>query len=103
MNDADKNLQRLLRAAAAAQTGKEEPVDMPFGFDTRVVALWREGKFPRNGVGGLLRRVALLSAAVLVVSTFAVLRELKQNNEAGDLATNEFALADSAIQSEFLK
>ena len=103
MNDADKNLERLLRAAAERPAGKDEPIETPFGFDTRVVALWREGNLPRNGLSGLLRRVALLSAAVLVVSSFAVVRELQQNKEVGDSTTNEFAIADSAIQSEFLK
>jgi hypothetical protein len=101
MNNADKDLKRLLQAAA--QAGQEEPGEMPFGFDTRVVALWRAGDFGRNGVGGLLRRVALLSAAVLVVSTVAAVRELQQSNEIGDATTNEFAIADSVIQNEFQK
>lgn len=103
MNDANKNLERLLRAAAKMPAAQEAPVEMPFGFDTRVVALWRDGSFPRNGVGGLIRRVALLSAAVLVVSTAAVVREVKRSSEIGDSATNEFAIADSVIQNEFLK
>ena len=101
MNDADKNLERLLKAAGRVES--EEDTTVPFGFDTRVVALWREGHFPRNGVNALLGRVALLSALVLVASTFAVVRELQQNKEVGDSVTNEFAIADSAIQSEFLK
>jgi hypothetical protein len=101
MNKADKNLERLLRAAA--QIREEAPAELPFGFDTRVVALWRAGSFPRNGVSGLLRRVALLSAAVLVVATVAAVRELQQGNEIGDATTNEFAIADSVIQSEFSK
>jgi hypothetical protein len=101
MNEADKNLERLLRTAA--QVREEAPAELPFGFDTRVVALWRAGSVPRNGVSGLLRRVALLSTAVLVVATVAVVRELQQSNEIGDDATNEFAIADSVIQSEFSK
>jgi hypothetical protein len=101
MKNADKELERLLRAAAQARD--EEPAEVPFGFDTRVVALWREGSVPRNGVSGLLGRMALLSAAVLVVSTVAAVRELQQSNEVGDATTNEFAIADSVIQNEFLK
>jgi hypothetical protein len=101
MKNADKDLERLLHAAARAR--EEEPTEVPFGFDTRVVALWREGSVPRSGVGGLLGRVALLSAAVLVVSTVAVVREFQQSNEVRDATTNEFAIADSVIQNEFLK
>ena len=32
-------IDRLLRSAA--KMGEEHPAAMPFGFDTRVVALWR--------------------------------------------------------------
>ena len=35
----DHEIDRLLRSAA--QAPEEVPVAMPFGFDTRVVALWR--------------------------------------------------------------
>lgn len=101
MTDPGKDLERLLRAAA--QVPGEEPAAAPFGFDTRIVALWREGKFPRNGLSGLLRRVAMVSAAVLVVSTVAVLRELQHSDEIGDTTTNEYVIADAAIQNEFLK
>jgi len=34
----DEKIDRLLRSAAEAR--EEEPAGMPFGFDTRVVALW---------------------------------------------------------------
>jgi hypothetical protein len=94
-------IDRLLRSAAL--TGEEDPAAMPFGFDTRVVAFWR-ATFPTgNGVMQLLRRVAALSAAVIVVSTIAVIRETNQSREIRESLTNEFAIADSAIQDEFLK
>jgi len=51
----------------------------------------------------LVRRVAVLSAAVIVISTIAVLREANQSREIGESFANEFAIADSAIQDEFLK
>jgi len=77
---------------------------MPFGFDTRVVALWRAISIKANGLTPLLRRVALLSAAVIVISTVAAVREARQSRErVGEPFTNEFAIADSAIQDEFLK
>ena len=93
MNDAD--LQRLLRSAAQAKD--EAPIEMPFGFDTRVVALSR-----RNGNGGLvklLRRVALAAAAVIVLASAGAYFE-SRNSEGNDAFGNEFAIADSAIQDE---
>lgn len=92
-------IDRLLRSAA--QTDEKVPVEMPFGFDTRVVALWRAGAPMTNGVMQLLRRVAVLSMAVIVISTVAAVREANQNREIRESLTNEFAIADSAIQDEF--
>ena len=97
----DEKIDWLLRAAA--QVCEEEQLAMPFGFDTRVVALWRAAAQRPNGVTSLVRRVALLSAAVIVISTIAVVREASQSREIGESFTNEFAIADSAIQDEFLK
>jgi hypothetical protein len=95
----DQEIDRLLRSAA--QASGEAPGEMPFGFDTRVVALWRESRAKPNGVASLLRRVALLSAAVIAISTLAAVRELRQNQERYNDFTNEFAIADTAIQDEF--
>jgi hypothetical protein len=99
----DERIDRLLRSAAQAR--EEVVTAMPFGFDTRVVALWSRsrGTLRPNGVTSLVRRVALLSAAVIVISTIAVVREASQSREIGESFTNEFAIADSAIQDEFLK
>jgi hypothetical protein len=95
----DHEIDRLLRSAA--QAPEEVPVAMPFGFDTRVVALWRASAQRPNGLTPLLRRIALLSAAVIVVSTIAAVREAGQSRKIGESITNEFAIADSAIQDEF--
>jgi len=98
----DQKIDRLLRSAA--QASEEVPVPMPFGFDTQVVALWNAAAPKANGLTRLLRRVALLSAAVIVISTLAAVREARQSREQfGDSFTNGFAIADSAIQDEFLK
>ena len=94
-----ENIDRLLQAAAKARD--EEESVMPFGFDTRVVALWRAAATKPNGMGSLVRRVALLSAAVIAISTIAVVREASRNREIGEPFTNEFAIADSAIQDAF--
>jgi hypothetical protein len=102
MNKGDQKIDRLLRSAA--ETPEDLPTAMPFGFDTRVVALWRASSIKANGLTPLLRRVALLSAAVIVISTVAAVREARQSRErVGEPFTNEFAIADSAIQDEFLK
>ena len=95
----NEQIDRLLRSAA--QADEEVPAEMPFGFDTRVVALWRAGTPKANGVMQLLRRVAVLSMAVIVISTIAAIREANQSREIRESFTNEFAIADSAIQDEF--
>src|SRR5262245_23719511 len=94
-------IDRLLRSAA--QTDEESPASMPFGFDTRVVVLWLAGTPGANGVSKLLRRVAVLSIAVIVISTIAAVREANQSREIRESFANEFAIADSAIQDEFLR
>lgn len=103
MNDnaspARTDLQRLFRSAARAK--EEAPIEMPFGFDTRVVALAR-----RNGnvgvVAKLLRRVALAAATVIVFASAGAYVE-SRNSEAPDAFGNEFAIADSAIQDEMVQ
>jgi hypothetical protein len=90
---------RLLRSAA--QAVDEAPAEMPFGFDTRVVAVWRGLAANPNGIASLLRRVALLSVVVIAISTLAAVREIKQSREQDNDYTNEFAIADTAIQDEF--
>ena len=93
----DVDLDRLLRSASHLKD--DAPVEMPFGFDTRVIALSRKnGKGP--AVAGLLRRVALVAAAVIVFASAGAYLEFNQNNEAIAVSGNEYAIADSAIQDE---
>jgi hypothetical protein len=47
------------------------------------------------------RDAALLSAAVIAISTLVAFRELQQSREQSNDFTNEFAIADTAIQDEF--
>lgn len=95
----DHKIDRLLRSAA--QVRGEASAAMPFGFDTRVVALWRATTPKANGVTSLLRRVALVSAVVIIISTLAAVREARQSRQQYSELTNEFAIADRAIQDEF--
>ena len=92
-----RTLERLLRAAAKVKD--DAPAEMPFGFDTRVIALSR-----RNGngaiFGALLRRVALVAAAVIVFATAGAYFEFSGNGDAIDASGNEYVIADSAIQDE---
>lgn len=74
---------------------------MPFGFDTRVIALWRAALPTTNGVMSLVRRVAVIAMAVIVISTIAAVREANQSREIGESFANELAIADTAIQDEF--
>ena len=99
MKDVDLRIDRLLRSAGQAR--EEASAAMPFGFDMRVVVLWRASAKKSNGVTPLLRRIALVSAAVIVVSTIAAAREAGQSRKLGESFANEYAIADSAIQDEF--
>jgi len=99
MNDVDGKIARLLRSAAL--TSKEVSQQAPFGFDTRVVAIWRTHEGAPNGIARLLRRVALLACAVIVLSAAGAYREITQTRELDDSFSNKFAIADAAIQDEF--
>ena len=93
MNDVD----RLLRSAARVKD--DAPAEMPFGFDTRVIALSRKDG---NGAtfGRLLRRITLLATAVIVFASAGAYLEFAQSGDATETLGNEFAIADSAIQDE---
>ena len=96
----DVGLDRLLRAAAEAKDNP--PIQTPFGFDTRVVALWRaSGNGATRGLARLIRRVALAAGAVIVLASAGAYFEINQNGQNSDVSANEFAIADSAIQDEF--
>ena len=83
-------LDRLLRASSAAAPEKE----MPFGFDTRVLALARSQ--PANGAIALLaRRAAMLALAVIAVASIGAYQAAVSNN---DLPA-EYRIADTAIQN----
>jgi hypothetical protein len=99
MNDVD--VDRLLRAAAL--TGDAPAPAMPFGFDTRVIALWRANADAASlGLARLLRRVALVAGGIMVIATAATYVEATQSRESSEPFANEFAIADSAIANEVL-
>jgi len=96
----DSALHRLLRSAARGND--PEPISAPFGFDTRVVALARAtSTVGGNGIARLVRRVALIASAVILVSSAASFRELLATQDITEPGANDYAIADSAIQQEF--
>lgn len=100
MNKPD--LDRLLRSAANAP---EEPApEAPFGFETRVLASWRSRHEGFNDVADLtrfLRRTGVIAFAVLVLASAAAYRQFTENAAFSAPQTNEYAIADSEIQTEF--
>jgi hypothetical protein len=100
----DPHLDRLFRAASAANQVERE---MPFGFDTRVVA--RARSQPRNGAREtlrllrLVRRVAYAAVAVTAFAGVAAYWQMSDNDELGQPLANAYAIADSAIDQEFFR
>jgi hypothetical protein len=101
MNKRDRDLVRLLRSAADVP---ETSPETPFGFDTRVVALWRAANGEANGAGELTRFVRRVGAVALVVLALAgagAYQQLADYEVRSTPQTNEYAIADNAIQTEF--
>jgi hypothetical protein len=96
------DLDRLLRSAA--DVSEPAASEVPYGFETRVVALWRSSK---NGgidlteLSRLLRRAGVIASAVLILAGVAAYRQYRDETKFAALATNEYVIADSAIQTEF--
>lgn len=96
------DLDRLFRAAAAAQN--DQPDEMPFGFDSRVLARARahpSGDFV--ALGCLLRRVVVLSLGVIAFASAGAYHELqlRENEDLGDSLSNEYVIADASIGGAF--
>ena len=95
------DVDRLLRSAA--QAPEPIPAEAPFGFDTRVVASWRAGDGGANDTADLsqfLRRAGVIASAVLVLAGAAAYRQYRDDATFA-APTNEYAIGDSAIQTEF--
>jgi hypothetical protein len=88
----DEILDRLFRAATVAAP----PAEMPFGFDTRVLALARASS--PNGsafIALFAQRAVIIALAVIALASVGVYRASTSDN---DLPA-EYAMADNAIQS----
>jgi hypothetical protein len=86
----DDILYRLFRAGS----DDGPPADMPYGFETRVLALARSG--PRNGaIATLIRRTAFAAIAVIALAGAGAYRASMADND----FSSEYAMADAAIQN----
>lgn len=102
MNELDQKIDRLLRSAA--QAGEKVPPSMPFGFDTRVAALWRaQEEATTMGLTHLIRAVALIAVTVIAVAAAGTYREAIATPDTDEPFANEYVIADSTIQTEFLQ
>ncbi len=102
MKRSGTNLDRLLRSAATA----EEPLtpEVPYGFETRVIALWHAGNgFEDNAaeVTRFLGRIGAVALAVLALAGVGAYRQFNENEARTTPHANEYAIADSTIQTEF--
>jgi hypothetical protein len=102
MKEPDAHLDRLLRSAASVP-GPATP-EAPYGFETRVVALWRAANGQTTEAAELtrfLRRIGVVALAVFTLAGAGMYRQLNDNEQRIAPQTNEYAIADSAIQTEF--
>ena len=97
-------LKRLLERAARA----EEPApEMPYGFDTLVLAVAREKRHTEwrehGQLKSLLRRVALAAVVVTALSSSAAYWQLSENDDLAEPLSNTYAIADTAIDADFFQ
>ncbi len=102
MKTPEADLNRLLRSAAAG--AESAAPEVPYGFETRIVALWRAGRGQANDAAELtrfLRGIGAVALAVLTLASAGAYRQFSENEARTIPQTNEYAIADSAIQTEF--
>ncbi|MDQ6654509.1 MAG: hypothetical protein M3Y80_01665 [Verrucomicrobiota bacterium] len=96
----DRDIERLLRAARSAADGSAP--EMPFGFDTRVLARARgeERHTVAWQLAPILRRVAFAATVVTACAGAAAYWQMSENDDLGEPLTNAYAIADNAIDLE---
>ncbi|MEP6823136.1 MAG: hypothetical protein ABI946_12400 [Chthoniobacterales bacterium] len=101
----DRELNRLL--ANAARVPDNASTEMPFGFDTRIVALAKEkrsaeGRESRQ-LNTFLHRMALAAVMVTAFASSAAYWQMSQNEDATEPLSNAYAIADTAIDADFFQ
>ena len=101
----DRELNRLL--AGAARAAGEPAPEIPFGFDTRVVAFarekWAADRVEARIVTHLLRRVVVFGLLLTAVSASAAYWQISENDDLAEPLSNSYAIADTAIDAEFFQ
>jgi hypothetical protein len=87
-----------MRLAGAARQAPAAPPDMPFGFDTRVLADWRSRREPDGTLPwALLLRGALVCASLIMLVSVAMNYQTLREREPGSVA-----IADSVLRMSML-
>ncbi len=106
MGELDDQLDRLLRGARGGD-GAGVPSDVPFGFETRVVALWKSQRaVPDRDAGEFLRwwrGIGVGALAVIAFSGAGAWWQFQQDNELAQPMTNAYAIADTAVERMALR
>jgi hypothetical protein len=95
MNDACDALDRLFQAARQAP---ESCLQLPTGFEGRVIAAWRHASAEED----IAWVLALLQRAILAACLIALLSVAFSYLPARETNQNELALADTAIKMSLL-
>jgi hypothetical protein len=98
----DADLDRLLRSAA--KVAEPSTPEAPYGFEARVIALWHAGNGRVNDAAEIvrfLRRIGAVALAVLALASVGAYQQFNENEARTTPQANEYAIADSAIQTEF--
>lgn len=96
----EPDLDRLFRSAASVPNELSD--EMPFGFDTRVLANWRAVRSNGGDVwrfARVLRRLAMSAVVVAICAGSGAWWQFRQNDELDSPTTNAYAIADSVIES----
>ena len=95
---------RIVTWRSAATAAEPAAPDVPYGFETRVIALWHGGNGRANDAAELtrfLRGIGAVALAVLTLASAGAYQQFSENEARTAPQTNEYAIADSAIQTEF--
>jgi len=103
MRAPDSELDRLLRAAATVD--QADLAEMPFGFDTRIVASSRTSRLSamRPDFASLVPRLLALALALSVVASAGAYWQVSKNDALSEPYRNGYAIADNAIETGALQ